>query len=158
MGLTAGSALPLHLPRGSPTSWASGGSWKGQVPKVGRGSPESRWTPQPAEDSRLRCPWSAPPQLRQKGSGMGAGVSEGEGQSEHSPDGWGIYGFSNYLTLRPKCGFTGLKGEELALCRKVGRNPSNHLQGSEFSGGNGCPLAKLKRKRPHCFEIMSIIA
>ena len=89
MGLTAGSALPLHLPGGSPTSWASGGSWKGKVPKVGRGSPESRWTPQPAEVSRLRCSWSAPPQLLQKGSGMGAGVSEGEGQSEHSPNGWG---------------------------------------------------------------------
>ena len=60
----------------------------------------------------------------------------------------GIYGFSNYLILRPKCGFTGLKGEELALCRRVGRNPSNHLQGSAFSGGNGCPLAKLRERDP----------
>lgn len=46
-------------------------------------------TLQPAEDSSLQCPWSAPLQLLQKGSGMGAGVSEGEGQSEHSPNGWG---------------------------------------------------------------------
>ena len=27
-----------------------------------------------------------------------------------------------------------------------------------FGGGQGCPLAKLKGKRPHHFEIMSIIA
>lgn len=46
-------------------------------------------TPQPAEDSSLQCPWSAPLQLLQKGSGMGTGVSEGEGQSEHSSSVWG---------------------------------------------------------------------
>lgn len=50
------------------------------------------------------------------------------------------------------------EGEELALGRRVGGNPSNHLQGPAFSGGNGCPLAKLKGQRPHYFEIMSIIA
>lgn len=70
----------------------------------------------------------------------------------------GIYSFSSYFILRPKCGLTGLKGEELALCRRVGGNPGKHLQGSAFCGGNGCPLATLKRKRPHYFEIMSIIA
>lgn len=70
----------------------------------------------------------------------------------------GIYGFSNYLILRPKCGLRGLKGRNLLWVGELVENPSNHLQGPAFSGGKGCPLAKLKGQRPHYFEIMSIIA
>lgn len=69
----------------------------------------------------------------------------------------GIYSFSNYFILRPKCGLPGLKGEELALCRRVGGNPSKHLQ-DRHSVEERLSSGQAEEKDPHYFEIMSIIA
>lgn len=72
-------------------------------------------TPQPA----LCLPSPASPQLLQKVVGHGGGQPTG-GQSEWS--GWleGSCGLSSSLVLRPQCGLTGSKGEEVALCERAG--------------------------------------
>lgn len=159
LGTEMGQPQGLHCPFTSPGAAPPLGLWGklgGQVPRL-EGKSQSQWTPQPAEDSSLRCPWSASPQLLQRKAQGQERHSEGRDRANIPQMAGGIYSFSNYFILRPKCGLTGLKREELALCRRVGGNRANICNGILWRE-RAVLLAKLKRKRPHYFEIMSIIA